>query len=80
MRATRGDSRRDEVVTIDKLDYNWPLSGVVFAQPIGVRPDSAWTKNGAIRSDGASVVSRTSSRSGEVWRSRRRRVCGKPTR
>jgi hypothetical protein len=39
VRATRGDPRQDEVVTIDKLDYNWPLTGVVFAQPAAARPD-----------------------------------------
>ena len=33
VRATRGDPRQDEVITVDKLDYNWPLTGVVFAQP-----------------------------------------------
>ena len=39
VRATRGDPRHDEVVTVDKLDYNWPLTGVVFAQPASARPD-----------------------------------------
>jgi len=39
VRATRGDPRQDEVVTIDKLDYNWPLTGVLFAQPAAARPD-----------------------------------------
>jgi len=39
VRATRGDPRQDEVITIDKLDYNWPLTGIVFAQPAAARPD-----------------------------------------
>ncbi len=39
VRATRGDPRNDEVITVEKLDYNWPLAGVVFVQPAGVRPD-----------------------------------------
>jgi hypothetical protein len=42
VRATRGDPRQDEVVTIEKLDYNWPLTGVVFTQPVGVGPDFAF--------------------------------------
>ena len=47
VRATRGDSRRDEVVTVDKLDYNWPLTGVLFAQPIGARPDYTFAGGGS---------------------------------
>jgi hypothetical protein len=47
VRATRGDPREDEVVTVDKLDYNWPLSGVVFAQPVGVRPDFTFAAGSA---------------------------------
>ncbi len=39
VRATRGDPREDEVVTVDKLDYNWPLTGIGFAQPAAARPD-----------------------------------------
>jgi len=39
VRATRGDPRQDEVVTVDKLDYNWPLNGALFAQPAVARPD-----------------------------------------
>lgn len=39
VRATRGDPRQDEVITVEKLDYNWPLAGVVFAQPASARPD-----------------------------------------
>ena len=39
VRATRGDARRDEVITVDKLDYNWPLAGISFAQPSTARPD-----------------------------------------
>ncbi len=39
VRATRGDARRDEVITVDKLDYNWPLAGISFAQPAMARPD-----------------------------------------
>ncbi len=39
VRATRGDPRQDEIITVDKLDYNWPLAGVVFAQPAATRPD-----------------------------------------
>src|SRR5258706_3951725 len=39
VRATRGDPRNDEVITVDKLDYNWPLTGIIFAQPAAVRPD-----------------------------------------
>ncbi len=39
VRATRGEARQDEIVTIDKLDYNWPLAGVVFAQPAAAGPD-----------------------------------------
>jgi len=42
VRATRGDPRRDEVITIDKLDYNWPLTGVAFAKPAGSGPDFAF--------------------------------------
>jgi hypothetical protein len=41
VRATRGDPRNDEVITVDKLDYNWPLAGIVFAQPATARPDFA---------------------------------------
>ncbi|MEO8344519.1 MAG: aspartyl protease family protein [Betaproteobacteria bacterium] len=47
VRATRGDSRRDEVITIDKLDYNWPLAGVVFAQPVGAGPDFSFAGGSA---------------------------------
>jgi PDZ domain/Aspartyl protease len=43
VRATRGDPHHDEVVTVDKLDYNWPLAGVVFAQPAGAGPDFAFS-------------------------------------
>ncbi len=39
VRATRGDPRQDEIITVEKLDYNWPLTGVVFAQPTSSRPD-----------------------------------------
>ena len=39
VRATRGDPREDEVVTVDKLDYNWPLTGIAFSQPAAARPD-----------------------------------------
>ena len=39
VRATRGDARQDEIITVEKLDYNWPLAGVVFAQPAASRPD-----------------------------------------
>jgi len=39
VRATRGDARYDEVITVDKLDYNWALSGVNFVQPGAGRPD-----------------------------------------
>ncbi len=39
VRATRGDPRYDEVITVDKLDYNWALSGVNFVQPGAGRPD-----------------------------------------
>jgi PDZ domain len=39
VRATRGDPRQDEVITVDKLDYNWPLTGVLFTQPAAARPD-----------------------------------------
>ena len=39
VRASRGDPRQDEIITVEKLDYNWPLSGVVFAQPAASRPD-----------------------------------------
>lgn len=42
VRATRGDPRQDEVITVDKLDYNWPLAGVVFAQPSVAGPDFAF--------------------------------------
>jgi hypothetical protein len=42
VRATRGDPRMDEVITIDKLDYNWPLSGVVFVKPAAAGPDFAF--------------------------------------
>lgn len=41
VRATRGDPRNDEVVTVEKLDYNWPLTGILFAQPAAARPDFA---------------------------------------
>ena len=47
VRATRGDPREDEVITVDKLDYNWPLSGVVFAQPVGARPDFTFAAGSA---------------------------------
>jgi hypothetical protein len=43
VRATRGDPRNDEVITVDKLDYNWPLTGILFAQPAAARPDFALT-------------------------------------
>ncbi len=39
VRATRGDARYDEVITVDKLDYNWALSGINFVQPGAGRPD-----------------------------------------
>ena len=39
VRATRGDPRQDEVITVDKLDYNWPLTGIAFAQPVSAGPD-----------------------------------------
>jgi hypothetical protein len=41
VRATRGDPREDEVVTVEKLDYNWPLTGIGFSQPAAARPDFA---------------------------------------
>ena len=47
VRATRGDPRQDEVITIDKLDYNWPLTGVVFAQPVAAGPDFAFAGGAA---------------------------------
>jgi hypothetical protein len=47
VRATRGDPRQDEVVTIDKLDYNWPLTGVAFTQPVGAGPDFAFAGSSA---------------------------------
>jgi len=47
VRATRGDPREDEVITVDKLDYNWPLTGVVFAQPVGARPDFTFAAGSA---------------------------------
>ena len=42
VRATRGDPRFDEVVVVDKLDYNAPLTDVSFAVPAAPKPDFAF--------------------------------------
>ena len=47
VRAARGDPRQDEVITVDKLDYNWPLTGVLFAQPAAARPDFTFAGDSA---------------------------------
>jgi hypothetical protein len=47
VRASRSDTRRDEVITIDKIDYNWPLAGVAFSQPVGAGPDFSFAGGNA---------------------------------
>jgi hypothetical protein len=42
VRATRGDPRQDEVVVVDRLEYNAPLAGVSFAVPAAPKPDFAF--------------------------------------
>jgi hypothetical protein len=42
VRASRGDSRHDEFVTVELMEFNAPLAGVGFAQPEPPRPDYAF--------------------------------------
>ena len=42
VRASRGEGRRDEVVTVDTMEFNAPLDGVRFAQPAPPAPDFAF--------------------------------------
>jgi PDZ domain/Aspartyl protease len=42
VRASRGESRHDEFVTVELMEFNAPLTGVRFAQPEPPRPDFAF--------------------------------------
>jgi hypothetical protein len=42
VRATRGDARHDEFVTVDLMEFNTPLTAVRFAQPEPPKPDFAF--------------------------------------
>jgi hypothetical protein len=42
VRASRGAGRHDEIVTVDLLEFNKPLSNVRFAQPPPPKPDFAF--------------------------------------
>ena len=39
VRASRGDPRYDELVIVDAMDFNQPMTGVQFAQPGAPKPD-----------------------------------------
>jgi len=39
VRASRGDPRYDELVIVDTMEFNQPLTGVQFAQPGAPKPD-----------------------------------------
>ena len=39
VRASRGDPKYDELVVVDAMDFNQPLTGVQFAQPTAPKPD-----------------------------------------
>jgi hypothetical protein len=39
VRASRGDPRYDELVVVDAMDFNQPLTGAQFAQPGPPKPD-----------------------------------------
>ena len=39
VRASRGDPKYDELVVVDAMDFNQPLTGVQFAQPAAPKPD-----------------------------------------
>ena len=39
VRASRGDARYDELVIVDAMEFNQPLTGVQFAQPGAPKPD-----------------------------------------
>ena len=41
VRASRGDTRPDEVVTVDAMDFRTPVSDAQFAQP-GAKPDTTF--------------------------------------
>ncbi len=42
VRASRGDPKYDELVVVDSMDFNQPLTGVRFAQPAPPKPDFAF--------------------------------------
>jgi hypothetical protein len=42
VRASRGEARHDEFVTVELMEFNAPLTGVRFAQPEPPRPDFAF--------------------------------------
>lgn len=42
VRASRGEARHDEFVTVELMEFNAPMTGVRFAQPEPPRPDFAF--------------------------------------
>ena len=42
VRASRGDTRRDELIVVESMAFNEPLAGVSFAQPAPPSPDFAF--------------------------------------
>jgi hypothetical protein len=42
VRASRGDPKYDELVVVDAMDFNAPVTGVQFAQPGAPKPDFAF--------------------------------------
>ena len=42
VRASRGDARRDELIVVESMAFNEPLTGVSFARPAAPSPDFAF--------------------------------------
>ena len=63
VRASREDPRQDEVFMVDTMQFNQPLTGIVFAQPPPPKPDFTFPAGGAdvrlpIAIDGGQIVVR----------------------
>ncbi len=48
VRASRGDPRTDELVIVDEMEFNGPITGVSFAMPGPAKPDFAFPAGRAV--------------------------------